>query len=146
MNSPKTGADLVKWREAMGWTQQQAASAMCKGRRKYQFEETASVIHPTASMMAFCLLEVRQGRSTDSISTQELKGIIERTDALAKPMGRPKKDAELQALEALVDAVERAERDLRTNPDYVGRRATQSILDQLVVVKALRAERKGNGK
>lgn len=85
-----TGADLVKWREEMGWTQEQAAAAFAITRRRYQEQENSYTVHASFEMMANVLLGVRQDL-VDTIITERIKGIIDRVDALEKPLGRPKK-------------------------------------------------------
>lgn len=88
----KSGADLKAWRERMGWSQAQAASALMDiGRRRSQSYEVAGTTIPDSLRTLAMLLEVGRFGDAESevpISTL-LTGIIDRVDAMPK-RGRPR--------------------------------------------------------
>lgn len=58
---PSTGGELRRWREEMGWSQGEAASALGVGRRAYVRWEAWGRLRRRVALACWALLRIREG-------------------------------------------------------------------------------------
>lgn len=146
------GKDVRKWREEMGWSQEQGAAATGKTRRQYQeMESTEGELDLTLEVWLDLFRTVRTHLSAGKQLPSELVGIGRRVNAIdAMPgPGRPKKDPYLAATEKLVDTVLREAEVLRylvaATTNHAAHKAVANILNDCQDVLKARTDAARDG-